>query len=345
MHDIVIRRPDDFHVHLREGRMLERVVPLTAQSFARALVMPNLSARPIVTADDLDWYQAEICRWTQGTGFKPLMTLMLTADTTPSIIREAKALGCIAVKYYPKGMTTNSEHGVEDLFEQDKVLSTIESERLVLCLHGEQIGAFCLDREMAFLTTLERLAARYPKLRIVMEHITTADAVNRVKQLPVTVAATITVHHLSLTLDDVIGGFCRPHYFCKPIPKRDRDRRALLKAAFSGNGKFFLGTDSAPHTVQAKESACGCAGVFTAPVALPFLCELFRRVNKVRRLGPFVSEFGAQFYELPLNEELVTYERTAWIVPKRYMESSSIGMFDVVPFLAGETLDYQLKKK
>ena len=332
--------------------MLEAVLPHTTRSFARALVMPNLK-QPITLPEQMVRYREEILQKSSGD-FEPLMTLMLTHETTPLIVQNAKRAGVIAFKYYPKGLTTNSEHGVENILELADTLRALEDEGIVLCLHGEQCGAFCLDREEWFLQTLIDLVTAYPKLRIVLEHISTAAAIVCVSALPDTVAATITVHHLLLTLDDVIGGPFRPHYFFKPIPKRESDRAALIGAATSGNPKFFLGTDSAPHSIQFKENDCGCAGVFTAPVAMEVLIELFIQHSALAKLKGFTSENGAWFYGLPLNQEIATYKQIFSIVPEVYYARGCASGYPISdnhlhsdylgirPFKAGESLHWQL---
>lgn len=332
MDTITIRRPDDMHVHLREGHMLSRVLFFTEIAFARALVMPNLS-KPILTAADAIDYRNTIME-ARSRKFEPLMTIKLVASTTPEIVRGAKEAGVIAGKFYPEGVTTNSEDGVRDVESLYPVFEAMEECGMVLCLHGELPGAFCLDREGLFLPSLERIAEDFPGLKIVLEHVTTSEAVTAVALLPNNVAATITVHHLVLTLDDVVGGFLQPHHFCKPIAKRHLDRERLLAIATSGNPKFFLGTDSAPHAVGKKECASGCAGVFSAPVALEVLCEVFEKQDALDKLEAFTSEFGAKFYGLPLNEEFINIHREEWTVPEFY------GM--VRPFKAEETLSWRI---
>ncbi len=313
---IRVRRPDDFHVHLREGETLEQILPETALQFGRALVMPNLHVRPILTAEDARWYREVITAHpaAKATGFEPLMTIYLTKATTAPMIRDAHRAGVIAAKYYPKDLTTNASLGVENILELKEALRAMEDCCMVLCIHAEKCGSFVLDREHDFVPSLKRLVQRYPKLRIVVEHVTTERMVNVVRKLPETVAATITVHHLILTLDDVIGGALRPHHFCKPVAKRPRDRAALIGAACSGEAKFFLGTDSAFHPVEKKESDCGCAGVFSAPVAMSTLLEIFTPQRR-DALERFTSENGAQFYGLPLNTQLDTYQWCQRIVP------------------------------
>jgi dihydroorotase len=332
---LTLRSVDDFHVHLRQGDMLTQVLPYTALHCARALVMPNTTP-PILTAEDLLNYQKEIeAAIPKGSAFKPLMTFKVVPGTTPAQVKELKAAGAVAGKLYPEGVTTNSEDGVSDFKALYPVYEAMQKEGLVLCLHGEVPGVFSLDRESAFLSTLHQLAKDFPDLRIVLEHATTAEAIAMVESLPANVAATLTVHHLRITLDDVIGDKINPHHFCKPIAKRPEDRSALVKAATSGNPKFFLGTDSAPHSVESKECACGAAGVYTAPVMLPVLAELFEEMGALEKLEAFTSEFGAKFYGLPLNETHLTLIKKPWTVEATYN--------GVVPFMAGKELQWHVQ--
>jgi dihydroorotase len=330
--EFIIREPDDFHVHLREGAMLDDVACITATAFRRALIMPNVS-QPITTADDAIRYREVIRRATDAYVFEPLMTLYLTRHTTPEIVRDAQVAGVVAVKSYPPSLTTNSDLGVDDLSTKDDVLRTMEDVNMVLCIHLEREAKNVLNQEVACLPLLTYLATTYPRLRIVVEHVTTARMVRLVRSLGPNVAATMTVHHLFLTLADVIKGKIRPHNYCAPIAKQDADRAALRRAAMSGNSKFFLGTDSAPHLVERKECAEGCAGLFTAPVAMEALIELFEQYDKLDKLEAFTSEFGAQFYGLPLNVGKAVYKRQPWIVPEQYD--------GIRPFMASETLQFQ----
>jgi dihydroorotase len=268
------------------------------------------------------------------------MTIKIVPSTTPATIREAKAAGVVAGKLYPEGVTTNSSDGVRDFMELADVFGAMAEAGLVLCLHGETPDAFCLDREEAFLAeVLPTIAASFPGLRIVLEHVSTAAAVEWVRgQAPAgahDVAATITVHHLLLTLDDVVGGMLAPHHFCKPVAKRPADRAAIVAAAVSGDPRFFLGTDSAPHLRAAKEAAHGCAGVFTAPVALPLLAARFDEHDALDRLEAFCSGHGARFYGLPGNEGTVQLVREPWTVP-----ADCAG---VVPLAAGTTLPWRVE--
>ncbi|MBI4239576.1 dihydroorotase [Candidatus Uhrbacteria bacterium] len=333
-----IRKPDDFHLHLRDGDMLANVLPLSAAQFARATVMPNLSPK-ILTAADVESYRARILSNLKGEAFEPLMTLYVNDNTTPEMIAEAKKIGTVAGKVYPKNMTTGSDDGVSDFNRLYPVVEAMQECGMLLLLHGEDPtpNVFCLKREELFLPILKKSVADFPRLNIVFEHVSSAAAVSLISELPDTVAATITVHHLILTLDDVIGGMLKTHHFCKPIAKTPKDRNALLMAALSGNPKFFFGSDSAPHAQKKKEASSGMAGIFTAPVALPLLADLFEQNNALEKLESFVSQFGAECYGLPLSQEKLVLEKKEWTVPLEYG--------GVVPFKAGETLNWHVVPK
>ncbi len=334
MTQLTIRKPDDMHLHLRQGEMLKSVLPATTEQFARAVIMPN-TLPPVLTPADVLRYRSEIKDALPAqSDFEPLMTFKIVPSTTPEMILELKKVGVVAGKLYPEGVTTNSEDGVSDIKALYPVYQAMAEANMVLCLHGEVPGVFCMDRESAFLDTLKLLATDFPTLKIVLEHATTADAIKAVKALGPNVAASLTVHHLAITLDDVVGDKINPHNFCKPIAKRPKDRETLLKAATSGSAKFFLGTDSAPHTVESKECACGAAGVFTAPVVLPVLAELFESVNALAKLEGFVSGHGAEFYGLDLNSATIKLVKKPWVVQVTYG--------GVVPFMAGKTLEWQI---
>jgi dihydroorotase len=337
MKEVRLRKIDDMHVHLRQADMLRSVLPHTALQCERALIMPNTTP-PILTADDLVSYKRSIVD-ALGTieGFTPLMTFKIVPSTTSDEIRLLKDKGATAGKLYPDGVTTNSEGGVVDFKSLYPVYETMQEVGLVLCLHGEMPGVFSMDRESAFLMTLREISRDFPNLKLVLEHATTRDAVLCVLELPANVAASLTVHHLYLTLDDIIGDRLNPHAFCKPIAKRPEDRDALIEAALSGNPKFFLGSDSAPHPIPSKECSCGAAGVYSAPVLLPALYELFERHNRLERLEPFTSEFAAKFYGLPLNQSTVTLQEDYWTVPDQYDE--------VRPFLAGTKLRWKVAQR
>ncbi len=333
--ELFIRRPDDFHCHLRNGNMLEKVLWHTAHVFGRAIIMPNTEP-PILTDKDIIDYRngIEIQLEEQHCyQFAPLMTVQITESTTPKMIEEARRVGAVAGKVYPIGVTTNSGNGVRDFEKMHKVFKKMEEVNMLLLLHGEKPDIFCLNREKEFLNTLIGIHQKFPELKIVMEHITTKEAIDMVKKLT-NVAATITAHHLVLTLDDVVGGLLSPHNFCKPIAKYPKDRNALLEAATSGNPKFFFGSDSAPHRKDRKECSGGCAGIFSAPVAIQLLAEIFEKAGRLDKLENFVSTFGAIFYDLPLNEESITLVKKDWIVPKEY--------YGIVPFMAGQKLSWQV---
>lgn len=336
----------DMHVHFRQGDMLTKVAPLTAQHFARALLMPNTTP-PIRTAADARRYKREVMdACSQYKGFEPLMTFKILPDTTPEMVRDfLPSLGqipiAVAGKVYPKGLTTNAQDGVEDYFELFPVFEVMQELGLILCLHGEKPGKYIegLDRERAFLGTLKFIVATFPDLKIVMEHITTDAAVNTVLDMPSNVAATITVHHLLLTYDEVGVDKMRPHNYCKPVAKRAADRDALVEAAISGCPKFMFGSDSAPHPQHKKECSECCAGVFTAPIALPLLAEIFEQHNALDRLANFAGRFAWRFYEilefLDKPAKQVTLVKEPMVVPEKYG--------DVVPFKSGETISWNVK--
>ncbi len=330
-----MRRPDDFHLHVRQGALLTAVVPETARVFSRALVMPN-TIPPVATAEDVERYREEIISAAGTDRFDPLLAFKISLRSGEAWnvdkLRSAAAIGLVAGKYYPQGATTNAEDGVRDSRELYPLFDMMQSAGSVLAIHGEDPDAFCLDREAQFLPQVSRIAADFPRLRIVLEHVSSRAAVDAVNGLPKRVAATITLHHLLLTLDDLIGGLIAPHNFCKPIVKTREDRDALRDAVFSGNPKFFFGSDSAPHPREAKESAHGSAGVYSAPVALPALAELFLTAGRINRLEEFVAGFGADFYELPRNTEQVTLISRKWNVPGQ--------IAGVVPFLSGTGLGW-----
>ena len=310
---ITLPRPDDWHLHLRDGAMLAAVAPESARHFGRALVMPNL-VPPVTTGTEAAAYRDRIrAALPPGSRFTPLMTLYLTERTDPADIRAAHAVGlALAVKLYPAGATTNSASGVRDLDRVTGVLETLAEIGMPLCIHGEvtdpEVDIF--DREAVFIDRmLEPLRRRLPQLRITLEHVTTAEGVAYVRASEANLAATLTAHHLVINRNHILAGGIRPHYYCLPVAKRERHRLALVEAALSGDRRFFLGTDSAPHPRAAKESACGCAGIFTAPLAIPLLAQLFDEAGALDRLAGFVSVHGARWYGLPVAEETITLER------------------------------------
>ncbi len=310
---LTIRQPDDWHLHLRDGAMMEGVLPWTARHFARAIVMPNL-VPPVVTGGQAAAYRERIlAALPDGIQFDPLMTLYLTEDTDPDEVAKAHEDGLVkAVKLYPAGATTNSASGVRDFEKIRGVLERMAEIHLPLCVHGEvtHSDVDIFDREAAFIDdVLDPIRRATPGLRVVMEHITTSDAVAYVKSSTKNLGATITVQHLMLDRNAMLVGGIRPHYYCLPILKRGTHRKALVGAATSGDPRFFLGTDSAPHATDTKENSCGCAGCFTAPVALSCLAELFDEQNALDRLEGFTSLHGPGFYNLPKNENRITLEK------------------------------------
>ncbi|MFZ9269971.1 MAG: dihydroorotase [Prochlorococcaceae cyanobacterium] len=354
MQQLTIRRPDDWHVHLRDGALLETVAAATARQFARAIVMPNLRP-PITTTAAARAYRDRIKAAVRDTGgealaagFTPLMTAYLTETIDQADLAAGHAEGVLtAVKLYPAGATTNSDAGVRDLAAITPVLETLERIGMPLLVHGEvtdhDIDIF--DREAVFIErVLEPLLRRHPGLKVVLEHITTSDAVDFVRSGPANLAATITPHHLHINRNAMFAGGLRPDFYCLPVAKRELHRIALRAAATSGNPKFFLGTDSAPHERHAKESACGCAGIYNAPVALESYAAVFEAENALDRLEAFASEHGPRFYGLPLNTGSVTLERVETLVPDRLHDAGSGGHgIDLVPFHAGETLRWRLR--
>ena len=333
---LTIRRPDDWHVHLRDGEMLRSVAPYTARQFARAIVMPNL-VPPIKTVEAAAEYRARILA-AAGPNFTPLMTCYLTDQSDPGeIARGFDDDMWIAAKLYPAGATTNSASGVTDIRNIYPVLERMQEIGMVLCVHGEvtdpKVDIF--DREAVFIErVLQPVTSDFPELKIVFEHITTAEAVAFVEQNGSNIAATVTPQHLVLNRNAIFAGGIRPHAYCLPVAKRERHRLAVRKAATSGSPKFFLGTDSAPHSREAKESACGCAGIFNAPFALESYATVFEEEGALDRLEAFASESGAQFYGLPVNEGTITLERADSQVPAE--------IAGIVPFHAGETLHWKL---
>ncbi|MBL8502423.1 MAG: dihydroorotase [Rhodocyclaceae bacterium] len=343
MQTITLTRPDDWHLHLRDGVALAAVAPHTARQFARAIVMPNLRP-PVTTVAQAAAYRERILAAVPGRPtFSPLMTLYLTDNMPAQEIDRAKASGFVhAVKYYPAGATTNSDAGVTAIEKCFATLARMEENGLPLLVHGEVTDAEVdiFDRERVFLErVLAPLLRRFPRLRLVLEHITTLEGVQFVESLGPTVAGTLTAHHLLMNRNALLAGGVRPHHYCLPVLKRETHRLALLQAAASGSPKFFLGSDSAPHARGTKESACGCAGCYTALHALELYAEAFESAGALDRLEAFASFHGADYYGLPRNTETITLERTAWRVP----DSLPFGDGALVPLRAGETLHWRLK--
>lgn len=338
---LTLTRPDDWHVHFRDGAAMHSVVRDTARVFGRAVAMPNLKP-PVVSVADAAAYRERLLAAAAGTAFQPLMTLYLTDNTAPEEIRRARASGFVhAVKYYPAGATTNSDSGVTELGRAYPAIAAMEETGLPLLLHGEVVDpdVDVFDREAVFIERhLTRLMRDFPRLKIVLEHITTRQAAEFVAAAPAHVAATITVHHLLYNRNAMFRGGLRPHFYCLPVLKRERHRETLVAAAISGNPKFFLGTDSAPHALDAKETACGCAGIYTAHAALELYAEAFEDAGALDRLEPFAGFFGADFYGLPRNAGRVTLRRETWTVPERL----AFGEAALVPLRAGETVRWRV---
>jgi len=344
LQQLTITRPDDWHVHLRDGEVLNRTVSDISRYFGRAIIMPNL-VPPVTNANLAKSYHQRICQQLpQKSNFKPLMVLYLTDKTCAQDIIEAKNSGLVfAAKLYPAGATTNSSSGVTDVANIYPVLEQMQAVGMPLLVHGEvtadDIDIF--DREEVFINTiLAPLAAKFSQLKIVLEHITTKQAVEFVSNANDNVGATITAHHLMYNRNHMLVGGIKPHYFCLPILKRNIHQQALINAATSGNKKFFLGTDSAPHSKQVKESACGCAGSYTAHAALELYAEVFEQANSLDKLEAFASFNGADFYQLPRNNDTITLTKKAWQVP----ENLTFGENQLVPVKAGEIINWQISQ-
>ena len=339
---LTIVRPDDWHLHLRDGTALQAVLPDTARQFARAIVMPNL--RPPVTTTELAIaYRERILQaLPHGAQFEPLLTLYLTDNTSADEIKKAKSSGIIhGVKLYPAGATTNSDSGVSDLSKCAAALEAMQAAGLPLLVHAEVTDADVdvFDREKVFIDHhMTPLLKRYPSLKMIFEHITTKDAADFVISAPSNVAATITAHHLLMNRNDMFKGGIQPHHYCLPILKRESHRLALVKAATSSNKKFFLGTDSAPHARNTKEAACGCAGMYTAHAAIELYAEAFEAANALDKLEAFASFYGADFYGLPRNTQQITLQKSSWTVPNEL----PMGNESLVPLRAGQQVHWKL---
>lgn len=338
---LTLTRPDDWHIHFRDGAAMRSVVPDTARVFGRAIVMPNLKP-PVLNLSQASDYRERLCAAANNPAFEPLMTLYLTDNTSAEDLIAAKASGLVhAVKYYPAGATTNSDSGVTDIKKAYSAIATMQDIGMPLLLHGEvtdsDIDIF--DREAVFIERhLQPLLRDFPGLKVVLEHITTRQAAEFVASAANNVAATITVHHLLYNRNALFQGGIRPHMYCLPVLKREPHRIALVNAATSGSPKFFLGTDSAPHAIGAKESACGCAGIYTAHAAIELYAEAFEAANALDRLEGFASFFGADFYGLPRNRDHITLVREAWKVP----ETRELGNELLQPLRAGESLQWRV---
>ena len=339
---ITLTRPDDWHIHLRDGVALQRTVVDAARYFGRAIVMPNLVPPVTDTELALAYKDRILAARPTGSQFEPLMVLYLTDNTQPQEIFRAKAAGVHACKLYPAGATTNSASGVTDLKKIYPVLEAMQETGMLFLLHGEVTDSAIdiFDREKVFIDRiLTQVVSHFPALRMVLEHITTSDAATFVSEAPANVGATITAHHLLYNRNHMLAGGIRPHYYCLPILKRNTHQQALVKAAISGSPKFFLGTDSAPHAQNKKEAACGCAGSYTANAAIELYAEIFEDADALDKLEGFASHFGPDFYQLPRNTDTITLVKQAWQIP----ESLAYGEQPLIPLRAGESLRWQVQ--
>lgn len=343
MKEITIAMPDDWHAHFRDNEVLAETVGASARSFARTVAMPNLKP-PVVNAEMAKAYEARIlAQRPAGSEFTPIMTLYLTNTTTAQEIKEAKSQGVLAAKLYPSGATTNSSSGVNDIEKMYPVFEAMAEVGMLLLIHGEvtdgEIDIF--DREKVFIEKyLKKIVSSLPTLKVVLEHITTADAAEFVMGASANVAATLTPQHLMLNRNDLLVGGVKPHYYCLPILKRNTHQEALRQAVASGSPKLFLGTDSAPHMKQDKESACGCAGCYSAPAALELYAQIFDDLGVIDKLEGFASHYGADFYGLPRNTQQITLVKESWTVPEQVLVGANV----IVPFWAGKELNWQVKK-
>jgi len=343
MTELTITQPDDWHLHVRDGNAMASVIGYTAKQFGRAIIMPNLSPPVTTTREALAYRGRILAALPENSSFQPLMTLYLTDNTAEEEIEQAKNSGHIyGVKLYPAGATTNAENGVTNWHKTEAVLGAMESASLPLLVHGEVTDPVVdvFDREKIFIEkTLIPVTEQFPKLKVVFEHITTRDAVQFVTEAGEDIAATITPQHLLLNRNAMLVGGIHPHHYCLPVLKREIHREALVEAATSGNPKFFLGTDSAPHARSAKESGCGCAGIFSAHAAMEFYAMAFEQAGALDKLEGFTSFHGADFYGLPRNQKTVTLVKESWQIS----EELSFDQQTLVPFFAGETLGWKLR--
>lgn len=340
--ELKLTRPDDWHLHLRDGALMQSVLPDSARQFARAIIMPNLRPPLTTTVQALAYRERILAALPAGMSFEPLMTLYLTDNTSAEEIRRARQSGFVhAVKYYPAGATTNSDAGVTDMRKAYPALEEMQRCGMPLLVHGEVTdpAVDVFDREAVFIErVLQPLLRDLPALRVIFEHITTADAAQFVMSAPANIAGTLTVHHLLYNRNAMFAGGMRPHYYCLPVLKRETHRQALLDAATGGSPKFFLGTDSAPHAQHTKENACGCAGIYSAHTAIELYAEAFEQAGALDKLEGFASFFGADFYRLPRNTRQIKLRREDWSVP------ATLGFADqrLVPLRAGETVKWKL---
>ena len=343
MQTLTITSPDDFHLHLRDGAMMRGVVPDSARQFARAIIMPNLEPPVVTTAQALEYHGRIKAALPAGSRFEPMMTLFLTDNTTTAELHAAgESSHIFAIKYYPAGATTNSENGVTSIDRIYPLLEVMDEIRLPLLMHGEVTDADIdiFDRERVFIERiLDPLMQKFVNLPVVFEHITTREAVEYIKQGPDNLVATITPHHLLLNRNALLAGGLRPHNYCLPVLKAEQHREAIVAAATSGHPRFFLGTDSAPHFKRAKESACSCAGIYSAHSAIELYAEIFEQAGRLDRLENFASRFGADFYGLPQNSSSITLEKSDWTVPVEL----ACGEDSIVPLWSGQTCHWKLK--
>lgn len=342
MNCITLRRPDDFHLHLRDGAALARTVTDAARQVARAMIMPNLTPALDTLSAVMAYRQRILAHIPEHVDFTPLMTLYLTDALTPETIQQAREAGVIAVKWYPKGATTNSAQGIDNRKTLYTIAEALEKAQMPLLIHGEvtdsDIDIF--DREAVFIERLLMpLRKDFPALKITLEHITTANAVQYVESCHSHTAATITAHHLLFNRNAMLVGGIRPHYYCLPILKSEENRQALLKAATSGDARFFMGTDSAPHATAQKESACGCAGCYTGFATLSYYAAAFEQAQALEKLEDFCSSFGARFYDLPLNSGQIVLEKQPLVLP----DALDYAQTTLTPFLSGSSLDWRIK--
>ncbi len=340
MQTLMINRPDDWHVHLRDNEMLQHTVADSAQHFARVLVMPNLKPALTTLASINEYRNRILTARPKGNAFEPYMTFYLNDSVSAEELQHAANTSYIlGAKLYPAGATTNSEAGAKSLKDLYPLFEVLQNNNLVLQIHGEVTHSDIFERESLFIDEyLKPIVKNFPKLRIVLEHISTQAAVEYVTEAPATVAATITPHHLLYNRNKLLVGGLRPHYYCLPILKHEKDQKALQNAACSGNPKFFAGTDSAPHSVSAKESACGCAGIYSAPFALALYAQVFDELNQLKQLNHFLSRFGADFYQLPINQHHIELIKSPQTIPN-YLP---LGSSQVVPIAAGEIIQWSI---
>ncbi len=329
--EVKIRKPDDMHLHLRQGPRMRQYAGDSAACFARGVIMPNI-VPPVISSESLLEYKTKI--QSSVRGFTPIMTFQIVPDMTEEELILLKEAGAAAGKLYPAGVTTNSEDGISDIDSISSVFSIMERLGIILSIHGENPSSASLEREKDFLPVLESIVGEFPGLKIVFEHVSSKEGVEAVIRLPDNVSATITAHHLFLTLESVIGDKLEPHNFCKPVPKTAEDLQILRETVFSGNRKFFFGSDSAPHAKEKKESSHGAAGIYSAPVAVQMLAGLFEEHCIIDKLENFTSRFGAEFYSLPLNKQSIRLVKEDWMIPPSY--------HGIVPFFAGRKLHWKL---